>query len=338
MRWLQGNLQVYFCGDELPIWDKLNWIQKSFHVNQIFYCFNPIFSAFFLIAPLVSLYVGLLPIIGSISEYIYYGLPFTILNIVSYSWACDYRLSFFWDEIYNTTFCFPALQRLWLVLRNPFAKASTATRKGVKAEKKNYNLHINWQLLVLFALFILGILINLGGNWFGISAGQEHQFEGKQVMLFWLIYNTIIIFASILTGIDQPVRRQEDRFPLRTACKISAGDNVYYGYSNNISESGANIILKEKKISSDNEQIIVELLDYNFSVNAKIIRANLQKKHCDISLAFQDLSLEQNRYLVNMLYCNLTWWKQRKKTGFTDSFLALITAILTLRPIRNNYH
>lgn len=338
LRWLQGNLQVYFCGEELPIWSQLNLVQKSYHINQIFYCFNPLFRAFFLIAPLISLYIGILPIIGSVSEYIYYGIPFSILNITSFSWACDYRLSFFWDEIYNTTFCFPGLQRLCLVLGNPFAKASTATRKGVKAETKNYNLHINWQLIILLVISILGISIHLGGSFFELWSSSEHEFQGKEIMLFWIIYNTAIIAASLLTGIDQPVRRQEDRFPLQTNCQIYVDNNVYYGKTIDVSESGACIVLKNHKIPIADGLITVDFLDYNLTIPAKIIRNSSHKKHSQIAIHFENVTLEQQRQLVNILYCNMNWWKQRKKPGFTDSFLALLVAIITLKPITRTYN
>jgi cellulose synthase (UDP-forming) len=336
LRWLQGNLQVYYCGDDLPIWSKFNWIQKSYVVNQLFYCFNPVFRAFFLIAPLITLYVGILPIIATVNEYIYYALPFTVLNIISFSWACDYRLSFLWDEVYNTTFCFPALQRLLLVVCNPFAKASTATRKGVKAEYKNYNFHISWQLIIILSLSIFGLFIHLGATFSKLWAAEQSEFQGKEIMIFWIIYNTLIVAASILSGIDQPVRRQEDRFPLEKACKIYIDGETYDGYTSNISESGAKIVVNKPE-NIINQSTLIEFIEDNFSMEAKVIRYSRKNKYLEVVVNFQNVSLIQNRYLVEMLYCNLNWWKQRKKPGFTDSFLALMTAILTLRPIRNLY-
>ncbi len=29
LRWLQGNMQIYFCGDDLPIWSKLSWFSAQ---------------------------------------------------------------------------------------------------------------------------------------------------------------------------------------------------------------------------------------------------------------------------------------------------------------------
>lgn len=342
LRWLQGNLQVYYCGDDLPIWTKLNWMQKTYVAVQLYYSFNPVFRVFFLIAPLITLYIGVLPIIATVNEYIYYALPFAILNIISFSWACDYRLSILWDEVYNTTFCFPALQRLLLILCNPFASSSTATRKGVKAETKNYNFHINWQLLVILVFSLFGISIHLFGTFSGLWSYEKVEFQGKQIMLFWIVYNTVIIATSILSGIDQPVRRAYDRFPLQKGCKVYIDGHVYDGYTSNLSESGANIVVKvpiDKNIINNiiNQSAVIEFNEDDFSVEAQVIRYQIKNKYLYIAVTFQNVSLMQNRCLVEMLYCNLTWWKQRKKPGFTDSFLALMTATLTLRPVRNSY-
>ncbi len=294
-----------------------------------------------MIAPLITLYIGILPLVATVNEYIYYGLPFTILNIISFSWACDYRLSFLWDEVYNTTFCFPALQRLLLVLRNPFTSSSTATRKGVKAETKNYNFHLNWQLLVLFALSVFGIFIHLSGTFLELWSAEQSEFQGKQIMLFFLIYNTLIIGASILSGIDQPLRRAYDRFPLQKACKVYINGEVYDGYTSNLSESGAFLVVKVPRNNTIdniiNQSALIEFNDDNFTIEAKVLRYKIKNKYLEISVNFQNVSLMQNRYLVEILYCNLDWWKQRKKPGFTDSFLAMMTAILTLRPVGYKY-
>jgi len=44
LRWLQGNVQIYFCSKELPIWSKLGAWQKSFYVSQAIYCLMPFFE------------------------------------------------------------------------------------------------------------------------------------------------------------------------------------------------------------------------------------------------------------------------------------------------------
>ncbi len=337
LRWLQGNLQVYFRGKDLPIWSKLNWIQKSFHVTLIAFSLNPIIRFFSLTVPLISLYLGPSPLVASLPEYIYYAIPFTLMYNISFTWATDYRMSAFWSEVYDTTFCFPALQRLWLILRNPFAKASTATRKGVKEEGKNYNLHLTWPLLVLLGLTAFGIFLNYGGYWFGIWPAGQHEYEGKSVLLFWVIYNSFVMGTAVLSGVDQPVRRTSDRFPLHTSCKLTIGDHVYWGYTNDVCEQGSSITLTTERFTADGTHATLELLDSGLCVQAKLKRSTISPHCVDLSVEFVNLTLEQNRQLVNLLYCNLDWWKHRKRPGIFDSALAMFTALLSFRPVLSTY-
>jgi cellulose synthase (UDP-forming) len=338
LRWLQGNLQVYFCGDELPIWKKLNWIQKSYHITLILFSFNPVVRLISLLIPLLSIYLGPSPLVASVPEYIYYAIPFTVLYGVTFTWAADYRLSAVWNEVYDTTFCFPALQRLWLVIRNPFAKASTATRKGVKAETKNYNLQLTWPLLVLLGLTVVGVALHYGGYWLGVWPQNQYEYEGKTALLFWIVYNAVVMSAAVLSGIDQPVRRVSDRFPVFTACKLTVGNRVFGGYTNNLSEGGACITLTTNIFLAKTHSVVVDFLEHEFSIDAEIIRISIKGNYAEISVKFTNVTLEQNRQLVTLLYCNLDSWKHRKKPGILESALAMVSSVLHLKPVMTKYN
>lgn len=335
LRWLQGNFQVFFCGDEIPIWSKLSWIQKSYAVSQLIYCFQSVFRVTFLLAPLCSAYLGISLFVATLPEVIYYFMPFWFLHIAVYGWATDYRISYFWNEVYETTFCFPALKRLLLMIRNPFSKASGVTRKGVKLDRKSYNFNHNLLLIILLILSILIIAINLVGVHLGVWPALN---ENSGVILFWLVYNISLMGVAILSTIDQPVRRTMDRFPLTTACKIKVGDQVFGGYTQNLSESGAKVLLTTPNISFDTLAAKIRFLEYDFSVEAKIIYSLLKEDDkLEISLQFEQLSLEQNRKLVEILYTKMTWWKRRKQPGGFDSFLAMIASLIQARPLLKRY-
>jgi len=339
LRWLQGNLQVYFCGDELPIWSKLNWVQKSYHVTLILFCFNPVVRLISLVTPLLSFYLGPSPLVASVEQYAYYAIPFMLLYNVSFTWATDYRLSAFWNEVYETAFCFPALGRLSLVLKQPFAKASTATRKGVKEESKNYNFHLTWPLLVLIGLTIVGLFLHYGGYWLGVWPHQQYEYEGKGFLVFWMLYNLLVMGAAVLAGIDQPVRRVVDRFPIETLCKVTIEGQPYWGQTHELSETGASITLKTCPNYPLRKgcAVLVEFLEQGFSVEAEVLRSR-SNDHClALSLQFTNLSLEQNRQLVDCLYGDMTWWKQRKQPGIFDSLLAMLSAVLHFRPVMKKY-
>ncbi|MBN3886413.1 MAG: glycosyltransferase [Nostoc sp.] len=334
LRWLQGNFQVYFCGDDIPIWSKLNWIQKSYSISQLLYCFQSVFRSVFILAPLCSAYLGISPFIATLPEILYYFMPFWLLHIVIYGWASNYRVSYFWNEVYETIFCFPALKRLGLIIRNPFAKASRATRKGVKADRKNYNFNHTLPLIILLALSVLIIGLHLVGVQLGVWLTLD---ESSGVLIFWLFYNALFMGVAILSAIDQPIRRTMDRFPLKTACKITAKDKVFLGYTQNLSESGTRVVLITPDVALNTSIVEVTFLEYGFSIQAEIVRCFVKKNKFGIAMQFVQLENEQQRKLVEVLYTEMTWWKQRKKPGTLDSFLAMIASTIQARPLLNWY-
>ncbi|MEO1589979.1 MAG: glycosyltransferase, partial [Cyanobacteria bacterium J06632_22] len=217
LRWLQGNLQTFFCSDELHLWTRLNWVQKSYLLSQLCYCFQSVFRLVFLLTPLFSAYLGIAPLLATLPEFVYYFLPFMTLHIAVYGWSTGYRVSFFWNEIYETIFCFPGLRRVWFVLRNPFGKASRVTRKGIQSHRKVYNLALTRPLAILLGLSVSIILLYVGGY---LTGHWPTPPQGSWITLGWLGYNSIILLVAILTAIDQPVRRLNDRFPLKLRCRV----------------------------------------------------------------------------------------------------------------------
>jgi cellulose synthase (UDP-forming) len=334
LRWLQGNFQLYCCGDEVPVWSKLNWVQKSYAISQILYCFQSVFRAVFLLSPLLSVYLGISPFIATLPELLYYFVPFLLLLISAYGWTTEYCVSYFWNEVYETIFCFPALRRLCLLLRNPFAKASKVTRKGVKAGTKNYNLSQTWPLLVLLVLTVAIICVRLIGYYIGIWPTLSAD---SLVVFVWLIYNAVILSVALLSAIDQPVRRAADRFPLRTSCKLTIGTRVYWGHTNNLSETGANLTLTTDNFVAGNQPGKLEFLEHGFSVEAEVVRSVLKENYSMVFLKFPKVNVEQSRQLVTILYCHMTWWKRSKRPGGIDSLLAMLSAVLKLKPVLNTY-
>jgi cellulose synthase (UDP-forming) len=349
LRWLQGNLQVYFC-DDLPIWQKLSLAQKSFLFSQLIYCLAPVFRLVFLLAPLIGLFSGINPYLTTIPELIYYFLPFWFFAIFLHAWSCDYRSSQLWADVYEVIFCFPSLGRLWQIARNPFGKVSKVTRKGIKADQKNFNWRNNLPLWLLLLVSVGGVgLPTLGaslGWWF------LPPLEQRLPMLLAIAYNCVLMMMAILAAIDQPVRRSMDRFPLHTPCEVQVGDRTLPGITENLSEGGARVIIPNVEFPLDGDLTLIlpsdrpsRRADTPISTEspALALPATLLRQHrypqnqrC-LALTFQPLDTQQQRQLVELLYCEMTWWKERKRPGGFDSLLALLVSLLQLRPITRRY-
>jgi cellulose synthase (UDP-forming) len=58
LRWMQGNVQIFFRPRELPIWTRLNGEQISFYVNLAVSLLTPLWRLIYLVLPLLSLVFG----------------------------------------------------------------------------------------------------------------------------------------------------------------------------------------------------------------------------------------------------------------------------------------
>jgi cellulose synthase (UDP-forming) len=331
LRWMQGNWQVYFCGAALPIWRKLKLAQKAFLVSQYLHVLQPFTRFVFLVMPIVYLYTGIVALNATMSEVFYFFMPSWILGIAIQSWITDYRCSQFWFELHEVSFCFPAMGRLLHLFINPFAAVSKVTRKGVQRDRKNYNLTQTWPLITLVFLSLFGVAVHYLGEglgWWGAAA--DEQVFG----FFWLAYNTVLMFVSFLSSIDQPVRRQEDRFPIQTSCIIRSNTHQQAGFTTDLSENGASIALAQQLAPdlTPGGETWLDLPEHNLSFPVRVLRSDHR-----INLRFLEISLEQQRQLVQILYCQLDWWKWRKKPGALDMALSILSAAVKMKPIWQRY-
>jgi cellulose synthase (UDP-forming) len=332
---LQGNLQIFYCADEVPIWQKLTLAQQSFWVLQYIGCFNPLFRTIFLLCPVFSIYTGISPYAAPLEESLYYFLPYMLFQLGTFSWSVNYTVSFFWNELYEIILCFPGLERLYFTLKKPFGKPFVVTPKGVTANRKRYNLNRTFPLLLLVVLTLIALALHIGGYWLGLW--QTLQGEGFSIVFFWLVYNLIMVSVAIVAVIDQPERRLMDRFPLKTRCRLVSGDAVFWGYTHDLSEGGAQVVLTTPQSVPQSASVVLELPDYDFAIAAKLLRIQSQRQTVRLGLHFGALSIEHNRQLVEMLYTEVTWWKQDKRPGSLDAMLAMLWALVQLKPLRNRF-
>ncbi|NJL23357.1 MAG: hypothetical protein HC895_25145 [Leptolyngbyaceae cyanobacterium SM1_3_5] len=253
----------------------------------------------------------------------------------SFSWTVNYTVSFFWNEIFEIILCFPGVQRLFFTLRSPFGKPFVVTPKGVTTNRKRYNLINTWPLLVIAILTLIALVLHVVGYWMG--TWQTLQAEGFGVILFWLIYNLMTVTVALLGAIDQPERRVMDRFPLKTRCRLISGDRSCWGYSENLSEGGADLVMPAESIPW-NATVTIELPDYDFAIEAKLLRITPDSQSTRVGVQFENLSIEHNRQLVEMLYTEATWWKESKHPSSIDAMLAMLQAFFQFKPILNKFN
>ncbi len=336
-RWHHSNYQIFFCGDDIPIW-KLDWPQRMFFLSWYISCFQPFFRLIFILTPFLSLALGFSPILATGEELIYYLLPWLLVIIMGHGWATEYRNTFLWNEVYETILCWPLLRCQLFALRSPFGLHFKVTRKGVQTDQRVYNLNLTWPLLV--GIGVMGICLGLYWTSFRSQADLRGSF-GMGMMLILLVYQILLMAIAFLAGIDQPERRLVDRFPLRTSCLVQVpGVDAteppmsYPATTLNLSEHGACLQIDVPIEISMGKFIDFYLNEYDLWIRAKICRQQTQKGSTQLALQFQAVDPQTNRKLVEILYTTMTWWKQSKKLGSLEVAFALLSSLITLKPLR----
>ncbi len=337
LRWMQGNIQIYFRHKELPIWKKLNNEQRSFYLTLAVSSLSPIWRLCYLILPLTSLILGFTLIAAPPIEYLAYGIPFVLLLHALPSWLCDYHQFQFWNEVYETLFCIPGTRRLTQILRQPFQIfGGTVTKKEAAHEHFTFNLSVNWPLLTLLAVFGLSLLARyvlpfLAPRTFGSHEG----FDGESLMLAWNLYNGIMISLALLACMDMPNRRSTDRFPIQRVGYIETGKRKYWGKTVDISEQGACFSPQgcHNELTSGTT-VSLEIIEPSPSLPSLTIQARIVRtEKGNIAMRFQHVEAPANNELLRFLYSEDHEFHAPKRLGRTEALLLWIQALWRPFPI-----
>ena len=104
---------------------------------------------------------------------------------------------------------------------------------------------------------------------------------------------------------------------------------VYQGKTQKISEEGVEILLDcDRNLPT---KLMVELIPEVLILSAKVTRSYVQNGSLRAIVKFQDVSIEQQRELVEMLYCRPGQWERRNTPNELQSVFILLK--LLLRPL-----
>jgi c-di-GMP-binding flagellar brake protein YcgR len=139
-----------------------------------------------------------------------------------------------------------------------------------------------------------------------------------------------------------------DRFPIQTHCQITINSNPteppIAAITQNISEGGACLWLQPNYRFSRNEILILNFSNISqpLSLPSQVIESKSNSKctvlrvtFCDL-ISDQYLTLEQHRHLVQFLYTQIHEFQQPKLPTTIRATLAILQAVLILRPLMND--
>jgi cellulose synthase (UDP-forming) len=267
-RWARGAMQILFLaagplGRNLTLMQRLLFLPTHWLTQSLMLLLT-------IIAPLVFLWTGVLPLVNVTPEAVLYYLLPMMLAVAGGIWAFAPRHYFpFAAQVHGTFQSFKILPTVLLTIAKPFGHVFKVTPKGALAKKSDYDRTIFWTAASLMGLTILGLVINAHSEWRII--GQAGLLP---IVACWAAINIVVLFLVCMMSLQAPVRRGEERFKLDEPIWIFAASGALStGCIKDISLTGAAIVADENLALATNtgEKARVFITEVGF-VFATVVR------------------------------------------------------------------
>lgn len=308
LRWAQGTFQVLFTRTNPMLIPGLNLMQRIIYSSSILYWLTGLCNSILLTMPLLFLYFDFSPVRCSVSESVQYWLPYYAFAAIAFSWFVKGRRSFFWSDVYAPMLAVPLTITFIKTLLNPFG---TGFRVTAKSSGKD-SLQISW--LVLYPLLAFFLLYVGGLTYFWAKTGSISDLESAPTMIIWSVYNSILLFLSIQLCINVKQRRKSVHTPCELEAQLKCDGKEVAVTVQDLCEGGARIKFGEPQkgrhaVRSASGRILLDIPSigiYEMPINH--IRIT---KSTEAGLAFDATSTEQQRKLVEFVYCQPGRWQDK---------------------------
>jgi cellulose synthase (UDP-forming) len=241
-RWARGAMQILYLATG-PLGRQLSLMQRLLFLPT-HWLSQSLVLLLTLIAPIVYLWTGVLPMVNVTPEAVLYYLLPMLLAVASGIWTFAPRHYFpFAAQVHGTFQSFKILPTVLVTMARPFGHVFKVTPKGVRARASDYDRQIFWTSASLMGLTILGLLVN---------SQPDLRIIGQSGLLLivagWSSINVVVLFLVCMMSLQAPARRGEERFKLDEPVWIFAANGALStGRIMDISLSGVAIVADENR-------------------------------------------------------------------------------------------
>jgi len=325
IRWARGTLQAFFIQANPLTIPGLSLKQRLAHLEGLLHWFTSFSRIFFLLMPLTYSFLGVLPLRTTVEEVIYFFLPFYIVQLTVFSWLnCRSRSSLL-SDIYSLVSAFPLALTAIQVMINPFSSGFKVTPKGVKGEEKiRFNWTLAMPLMILFMLTAISLWRCLGMTMMGVG----HDWRLGWV---WSGYNLFMLGTALLILLDIPAQDVYQWFNLRRVVAVKIGNETIWGVTTKLSEVGLEMALTHSITLPghlESYAVKLELVEEKITLQGVITTLDRDGEFPRLKIQFENLSTEQNRRLVELLFCRPGQWLSKSSPGEIQSLWILLRIVL----------
>ena len=296
---------------------------------------TPVLRIAFLLLPLFALLMGFPLMRATLLDYLAYGVPLLVLLHTVPSWLTDHHHSRFWSEVSEALTAVPSLALL-LGLRGRLQERPRGLAPGVMLQ--TINLNMAWPFLLILVelitvLFLRYALPLLPGFENLLSAG----YPGETLSLLWNLHNGWIMIVCLICAIDQPVRRQGDRIPIRRSGRLELESFSGGGVTCDLSESGAAFLLNDDIHPPAGEHGWLRLDDTDLRLPVRVVRRDPIERGIRMALQYEPLDAASTGSLLRLLYGGGVELPRARNIGAIDAFRSLIGGIWGANPVVRRY-
>ncbi len=329
LRWARGTLQAFFIKANPLTIPGLKPIQRLAHFEGVSQWFTSVFRVAFLLAPLTSSFLGVIPLRTTLQESLYFFLPYYLVQLFTFSWLNYRSRSALISDIYSVAQCFPVSLAVIQTLLSPFSKGFTVTPKGLSSDRFHFNWVLAWPLIIVFIATAASLWQNLE---FALTSSTQ-LVQGMVLTWIWSAYNLLIIGIALLTLLDIPKPDIYEWFDLRRVVCLTVEGKRLWGVTRRISEGGVEVDLNQAPIPEGIEKLPTKLniMEEELELLGQITHISFVGEVTRLRVTFEHLSLPQYRRLVEMLFCRPGQWKRFETPGELRSLLLLFRSLLKPR-------
>jgi cellulose synthase (UDP-forming) len=331
-RWAQGTLQAFFVSANPLTIAGLNLVQRLGYLEGLLHWFSSLSRIGFLLIPLAYAFLGVIPIRATNAEIFSFFLPYFFAQVASFGWLNQRSRSAILSEVYSVVLAFPLAITVFRTMLHPFGQGFKVTPKGTLANRYSYNWSMAVPLLILFIITAFSFWINLGNSlMMGLWQSEMplevlYQIQGMGFGWIWSAYNLLVLSISLLMLIDAPRASVYEWYGVRQTVQIQVGDQTHWGVAIAVSEAGAKIALTQRaRFTKD--AVSCTFLEADLTLSGRIET----QTRSEVQVRFESLNSEQERALIQLLYCRSGQWESRCSPGELESLGVLAKTLLRPR-------
>lgn len=351
LRWARGSLQAFFIPENPLTIPGLGFLQRLAHLEGLFQWFTSVFRLGFMLMPIASSFLGIIPLQATIVESLYFFLPYYVAQLLTFSWLNNRSRSALLSDIYAVAQCVPVSLAVIQTMLSPFSQRFKVTPKGVRRDRFTFNWDLAWPLILLLIATAVSLWHNLDlALWGNIPISGEPQLaEGRALAWIWSAYNLFIISIALLILLDVPNPDPSEWFKLQRVVRIQVNsaskssdiangelptpvrnsDQDLWGVTTIISEGGLEVALTQDTVPELVEPLAVkvEIIEEKLELTGQITHVSFSDQMPRVRVMFESLNLSQYRQLIEFLFCRPGRWKRQNTPGELQS-LGLLCRIL----------